>query len=214
MKTISTTTHTTRLTHVLDRLRSVIAALAHRRQTPGGGTFSVTRGSYPLAGLVAITVLVAGCGGPGSASKTPGAGSPGPSQQNGVAFASCMRSHGLPNFPDNAITVTSRGLMLRVVPGMDPNSPQFQSAAQSCQQYLPKTASGGSSPSSGSSTQAVLKFANCMRSHGVKNFPEPDSQGHVLVQGGGDLNPKSPQYQSAMQACRHLLPANAVGSGS
>jgi hypothetical protein len=50
-----------------------------------------------------------------------------------------------------------------------------------------------------------------MRSHGVTNFPEPNSQGQVLIQGGAGINPNSPTFQSANQACQHYLPAGAVG---
>ena len=40
------------------------------------------------------------------------------------------------------------------------------------------------------------------------DFPDPDSQGGLLVNihPGSDLIPSSPQYQSANKACGHLLP--------
>jgi hypothetical protein len=55
----------------------------------------------------------------------------------------------------------------------------------------------------------MLKFVACMRSHGVPDFPDP--QGGRLLIGGGKVDPNSPQFKSAMQACRTLLPGGAAG---
>ncbi len=111
------------------------------------------------------------------------------------------------NFPDSAIRASSKGVVLSAPPGIDVNSPQFQSAMQACRSLLPQGPSGGSSSSS--YVQAVLKFSLCMRSHGVTNFPEPNSQG--LFTGGAGINPNSPTFLSAMGACERYLPAGAVG---
>ena len=120
-------------------------------------------------------------------------------------------SNGVPNFPDSAVSVSGGRVELNVPAGVDTNSSQFQSAEQTCRKDLPNGGSSGSGSSSGSSTQAVINFSNCMRSHGVPNFPEPNSQGQTLITGNG-INPNSPQFQSALQSCQHLLPAGAVGS--
>lgn len=64
------------------------------------------------------------------------------------------------------------------------------------------------SASSGKSYGDAVAYSTCMRAHGLPNFPDPSSQGHLLVKAhsGGDLNPTSPQYQSANKVCGHLLP--------
>lgn len=54
-------------------------------------------------------------------------GGGGASQQQLLAFARCMRTNGVPNFPDPA------GGALNIT-GVDPSSPQFQHAAQVCGQ--------------------------------------------------------------------------------
>ena len=70
------------------------------------------------------------------------------------------------------------------------------------------SASSSPSPSASSSSGAltsVLAFSQCMRTHGVANFPDPTSP----VQFKNALNPsnaQSPAFQSAETACRHLLP--------
>jgi len=76
---------------------------------------------------------------------------------------------------------------------------------------------GSSSPSSSSvsgsgdqSTQAqeqqAVAFSGCMRSHGVSNFPDPDTGGFKFAL--APSTPKSPAFQSAFADCRHLLPNN------
>ena len=72
-------------------------------------------------------------------------------------------------------------------------------------------APAGSSASSQLATEAqLLKYAVCMRTHGLSNFPDP-----VPAQGGGfafrvepGLNPRSPspQFQSATKACQNDVP--------
>ncbi|HTX46384.1 MAG TPA: hypothetical protein VMD48_08910 [Solirubrobacteraceae bacterium] len=45
-----------------------------------------------------------------------------------------------------------------------------------------------------------VKFAACMRAHGLRNFPDPGSSGAVQI-GGAGLNPASPAFQAAQKAC-------------
>ena len=86
------------------------------------------------------------------------------------------------------------------------------------------TASGsGESSASGSGapgTQA-LKFSACMRSHGEPNFPDPE----ISSSGGGTsvrlrvtpssgIDPGSPTFKAAQQACRAFEPGESRGSSS
>ena len=52
-----------------------------------------------------------------------------------------------------------------------------------------------------------LEFAQCMRSHGVVDFPDPSSNGTISV--GGTVS-QSPQYPAADETCRKLLPNGGV----
>ena len=65
----------------------------------------------------------------------------------------------------------------------------------------------GTGTGAGSTPAAVkthdVAFSACMRSHGVANFPDPTSNG---LQIPDSINPKSPVFRSAQQACRHDLP--------
>lgn len=53
----------------------------------------------------------------------------------------------------------------------------------------------------------MLKFANCMRSRGVVDFPDPSSNGTISVSGTVS---QSPQYPAADNKCRQLLPNGGI----
>ena len=72
----------------------------------------------------------------------------------------------------------------------------------------PPSAQAGSS--SGTSQAGQAQFAQCMRSNGVTNFPDPQN-GHFIMSGGIQSNP---HFQSAIQACQHLLGPGGIGGGS
>jgi hypothetical protein len=53
---------------------------------------------------------------------------------------------------------------------------------------------------------AGAKFSACMRTHGVTNFPDPNSQGVITIHSGMGLDPGSPVFRAAKTACEKLLP--------
>lgn len=161
-----------------------------------------------LTAVLTSLLLLTACGGGGSGdpngSSGGGSGSSGRSSQNNPAkFSQCMRSHGVPTFPD---ANSSGQFQLQVTKGgaLDPNSATFKTALQTCHKY---DTSFGNNSNSSSNSSALLAFAKCMRSHGVTNFPDPKSGGRMQLGGGIQSNP---HFNSAMQACRSLLP----GGGS
>ena len=52
----------------------------------------------------------------------------------------------------------------------------------------------------------ALKFSVCMRKNGVPNFPDPKDIGGRMALTFTGIDPNTPQFQKAMQACRSLLP--------
>jgi hypothetical protein len=115
-----------------------------------------------------------------------------------LAFARCMRAHGVPDFPDP----NSNGSGFDGVP---PASSQMTAADHACHHLL----SAGGPHLSPAQWQhhlgQLVNYARCMRAHGVPNFPDPHTDnGGVTF--GGDIARNSPQYQSANRACQHLLP--------
>jgi hypothetical protein len=175
------------------------------RRAPGQG-WRVRRASLAVAGLMTVAALVAACGGglassraAQGASGSPAASgsSPGSTYQRDLAYASCIRSHGVPNFPDpkpnGGFDMTS-----------NPNDPQLQAAQRACANLLPAGQQQTTGHFTPQQVAQLLTYAKCMRSHGILNFPDPTSKGLGALN-GIDIN--SPQFQSASRACQHLLPA-------
>lgn len=70
------------------------------------------------------------------------------------------------------------------------------------------------SSANASKASAFLHFAECMRAHGVSNFPDPSGGGGgIKIPIGAGFNPRSPAVQAAQSACRKLLPGGGPGSG-
>ncbi len=123
-----------------------------------------------------------------------------------------MRAHGVTDFPDPSgdgrIAISNTG-----GPGssdLDPNHPQFQAAQQACKSLAP---SPGTPAQQAADRAGSLKFAQCMRSHGLADFPDPNTSGGIQIQGGpgGDLEPNNPQFQAAQKACQRFLPGGGKG---
>jgi hypothetical protein len=75
------------------------------------------------------------------------------------------------------------------------------------------SSSPGSTPDAGSSpvtTAQLVEFAQCMRAHGIKNFPDPVNGAFSFsVVGPHSVDPSSPAFQAAKAACIHLVPGEA-----
>jgi hypothetical protein len=110
-------------------------------------------------------MALAACGSSGKANH--GAGSNGSAL--GIKFAVCMRSHGVPNFPDPS---SGGGIHISSSSGINPQSPGFQAAQNACSKLLP-----GGGPGKGQAPEsrklAMVKLAECMRKHGLSTFPDP-----------------------------------------
>jgi hypothetical protein len=171
-----------------------------------------------IAALVVAAAVVAGittaCSSASSSSHAPGQASGHASSSSGpLAFSACMRSHGVPGFPDPS-TGSNGQVQIQASPGsgLDPNSPAYQAAMRSCQSLLPVGKAAGGSVSPAVRAQ-YLRYAACMRSHGEPSFPDPTFSGNsVNLNPGPGIDPNSPQYQSASRACASLNPMNEHGS--
>jgi hypothetical protein len=164
----------------------------------------------------ALALALAACGGAGGGS--PAVAHIGTAQPTatasaaagqGIAHSECMRSHGVPGFPDP----TAQGYVeLSGSDQINPDSPGFLRAQQICAKL---------DPVGGQSTQtyfdqnmvALLKYAACMRAHGITNFPDPVPYGdggvELLVPNHQDgIDQDAPQYVRAAGTCQPLMPDN------
>ena len=71
--------------------------------------------------------------------------------------------------------------------------------------------SGGSSSVGGSGNSHQVAFSRCMRSNGVTNFPDPDTSGVIPKESSQQLGVTLSTFQSAQNACTHLLPNGGQG---
>ena len=171
---------------------------------------SFTIGS--LASAAVLSLLAAGCGGGSSppgvanvASSTTTATTAPNSQSALVSFSQCMRTHGVPSFPDPQRFVG--GNVKLTIHQLDPS----RAALNACGHLLPTR---GGTPDSGQQTRRQLadelSFARCMRSHGIPNFPDPSAQGGLtvaMVQAQG-IDVHSPTVLHVVQVC---IPASHGG---
>jgi hypothetical protein len=201
---------------------------------PPTGSDSRQRRRYLLsvaAALLGIAFAAAACSsgpsspsvqGAGSGTTTPttgastanqGAPTLTPAQRAAeLAYSECMRSHGVPSFPDP----NSQGqLLIQGGPGssLDPKGAAFQNAQKACQSKQPK-------PTAAQQAQAqqnALRQSQCMRAHGIKDYPDPSTSGgrvslSINGSGGGDLNPNNPLFQAAQKACMPNAPKLPSGT--
>lgn len=70
--------------------------------------------------------------------------------------------------------------------------------------------SSGKAATSSASVDPAVQFSQCMRTHGLPNFPDPGAGGGIEIPPGSGLNPQSPAFQSAQHACRELLPSKGT----
>ncbi|MGB9111766.1 MAG: hypothetical protein WCF24_03455 [Acidimicrobiales bacterium] len=189
---------------------------AHREDTPRIGAIA--------AALVGVGLLAVACGGSpgnhvaqlGSTTTTQRGTSPIATGKYAaaLAYSGCMRSHGVPNFPDPK-QVGGGGIQISgAQSGMDPNSPAFKSAQQACRHLLP----GGGQPTQAAQQQELAKMlhiSQCMRAHGISGFPDPtlsppsDRAGHSEIMSNdgvwlaipNSIDTQSPAFEHAAAAC-------------
>jgi hypothetical protein len=193
-----------------------------RRARPGSARTAVTIIAAALA------LLASACGGgsqAGSGGSPTAAGSP--NSPPAVAYSACMRSHGVPNYPDPG----SSGLLPKGdAQQFGVSAPQYQAAQQACQPVLP---TGGSiqqqdhlcmqnsdcPPALVQQMMAAdLKLARCMRAHGVPNFPDPTNGGpsgpvfDITKAGISDSASHTEQFTATLTECGRQAGANAPES--
>jgi hypothetical protein len=180
----------------------------------------------PIA-TVALALLVTACsGGPSStgAGGSPNAGASANSP-SAVGYSHCMRSQGVPNFPDPA---SGGGIPKVSAQELGVSSSRLQTAQSACQHLLPNADSFQQQAqqcfTAGDCPQTLVQhiltaqraFARCMRSHGVPNWPDPtlDSEGrpifNLIPVGITHSQVHSPPMSTKMTECDRLAPAPVV----
>lgn len=126
-----------------------------------------------------------------------------------------MRTHGVSNFPDPSTSGGGVQFSVGGSSGANPQAPAFQAAQRSCKHLLPN----GGQPSAQASAQAkahLLRISECMRAHGITDFPDPQTgsppsnpAGYSAIMGingaflaiPNSINTQSPAFKQAAAAC-------------
>src|SRR5882757_8526973 len=139
----------------------------------------------------AILALLAACTG----SPSPAGGSPTEEGLTGtpsaVGYSQCMRSHGVPNFPDPN---GSGEIPKATAQQLGVSSAQYQTAQTACAHLLPN--SGEASQAEIAQMMSGMRgFAHCMRSHAVSNWPDPstDNAGYPIFYLHNKIDANSPE---------------------
>jgi hypothetical protein len=176
----------------------------------------MSRALRPFAALALIGLIGAGCGsnaasGSGTAGSTATPGSAGDKtltkQEKAVKFAECMRANGVPHFPDP----DPKGEMNF---GVDVTREVWLKAIDACKALKPPGAL--SSKRTPKQQSASLRFAQCVRDHGVKDFPDPVN-GEPVIDTYKIPSSNRPGgmtiLNAATQACGGILKSSAGGQG-
>jgi hypothetical protein len=170
-----------------------------------------TRIGLLLGLLLALPLAIAACGGSGgkgngvasldgdqATTSTRAAG--GDNKQRALTYARCLRQHGI-NMPDP--TFDAQGRMAMQMPaGVGPDDPKFKAADQACKQYAP---SGEPDKPDPQTQQQMVAYARCMRQHGI-DIPDPKPGGGIDANGEAGVDPNSPKFKAADQACQQYAP--------
>jgi hypothetical protein len=151
-----------------------------------------------LAASAALTACSSGPASGRAAAGTAGAGTPDASTE---AIVQCYRTHGDPAFPDPVYDPNDGGWHFAVSPGSAPASTQ-----QACQHLFPSASP--SAPVPQAQFQQLVRLAECIRQHGVPNWPDPDPDGSFPLPPA--LQTKTAADGAAMRACQRYVPSGGI----
>jgi hypothetical protein len=187
---------------------------------------STARTAAAIIAAAGLALLTAACGGSPSATASSGSSNAGGSarSQSAVAFSGCMRSHGVPNFPDPS---SSGAVPKETAQQLGVSSSQLQAALNACQHLLPDTGNIDDNPAALHRWWSqMLHFAQCMHSHGVPNWPDPSAYSqdplrptfnlhaagigfHPGAQPGNIVN--SPPIEAKVRQCQSVVHLDVSG---
>ncbi|SRR6266536_3003999 len=164
-----------------------------------------------LASVVAVaafSLLAAGCGGggsPGVASVASSTTAATTTQNGALAFARCMRSHGVPRFPDPKSSGVFDGSKLKHAGS---SKSQVRAAQSECNYLLPNGIPLARQTITPADQADYLKGAACMRSHGFPDFPDPTFPNKsVQLNIPSSIDTNSSRFNRAAATCTKLIPA-------
>jgi hypothetical protein len=165
--------------------------------------------------VAAFALLAAGCGGrgsPGVAGVTSSTTAATGTQNAALAFARCLRLHGLPNWPDPISGGVFDKSKLRQTGYSGSQVRAVEDGA--CKHLIPNGQPQGQTITAADRTD-YLKAAACMRTHGFSNFPDPTFQNNTIQTNvPSSIDQDSSPFKRAATTCTKLIPAGLPYSRS
>jgi hypothetical protein len=124
-----------------------------------------------MVAIAMVALTTAGCSNAPGGTGTGSSGSENAAHEQAVQFAECMRANGVKEFPDPDTSGTFTIETIANGTSIDTDSAAFQRAITTCRDLEPPGFTGFTR--SPEQQQAALKFAQCIRSNGVTDFPDP-----------------------------------------
>jgi hypothetical protein len=178
------------------------------------------RAPVALPAALAAVVLALSAAACGSSAPSGGSGHKARSAHvsGALAFARCMRSHGVQHWPDpgarggvdkSKLTTQQLGVSASVIHAAD----------KACQRLTPQSSQSAEAQNQ-EMMNAMWKFARCVRADGVTHWPDPLAEsdpgqpgtpGFPRSMPGVDQN--APQVKAALKKCQHLMAGIGYASG-
>ena len=166
------------------------------------------RRARALAVAAGLMLLKVACSGSPSSTGSGGSSEAGGSSnsQKALVYAQCVRSNGVPDYPDPVVNPYGVIAFGRSNNNYSVSQSRLQAAENACRLLLPS----GSQPSQAEQQQQLsneLKFAQCMRSHGMPNWPDPtkiDTE-YEFDLNAENISPGDPQTEAAERTCQSQL---------
>ena len=169
----------------------------------------------PLAAAAACGFALSACA-TGDTAGEPAADREQANRDAMLAYAKCMREHGL-DMPDPE--PGQRGIRLMAPEGATPE--ELEKAEGACRKHLEDIEPPELSEEQRKEFQeAALAHARCMREHGI-DMPDPtfgdDGRAQIRIRrGDGAVGPApgDPKFEQAQEACRDELPLGGEGAAT
>jgi hypothetical protein len=192
----------------------------HRAKPPRARRLAI----MTAAGCVALLAVACSSGTAPSARPSGSASSGGSAAAQLIAFSRCMRSDGVPTYPDPIVNGGVTTLPKESAQHLGVSGSQFTTAERACQHLLPHTGSLTASSLQQcyladvcppalvqDAMNAGRQFAGCMRSHGAPTWPDPtiDGEGRPLYNITVP-RPPPPRVAAAINQCSRLDHAGSL----
>ena len=122
-------------------------------------------GALTACGASTTTTSVAGSTGSSGGNTNTAA------HEQALEFAQCMRDNGVSQFPDPSASGAFTIENIANGSSLDTTSAAFKKALSACKDLEPPGFTGAKR--SATQQEAALKFSQCIRDNGVKDFPDP-----------------------------------------